>query len=571
MRTPQGHQATVALEQVKRQGNRLTLQAQMTLELPMPDQDADLPKHLEAAIESGGQALKRRLFQQAIEQADRELVLAQRHGKQGQGIVCRGTTAFTFKTVFGTVKVRRQRIEHRADGSTEIPAAHAWQTPRQVALTAGLCDAVCDGMLAHSARRTVARIEERADEAGLLSKTTVLEIVHDQGRELQRLAQARAAAVFEQDPEAAAVLLPGAAAAESDEEPAGPGDAQPPVGPGTPAAVGPNASVVAGPGAAAMARPGAPATAGSGTPATARPSAPVAAGSGDAQPPPQPGEPARSVAERPAGDLVGFAGGPPAPPEVAREEPRQVDPGTVLVELDEVKVHAQPKTGHKQLVVYTALVMAAGLSWHFAAATGAELAYQVGALLAVLEVHRGTRSLLALADGARWSRDWFERLALLDKAMIVCWYHLKKRCEQCLSRACRGRDHRRQVEAPVLDALWHGRVGEAIAALRTRAGEMKNPEALEELIGYLEARRPYLPDYEARQRAGLWIASNRVEKFNDWSVAVRCKHRGMEWTAAGVVALASLEAARRNGELPQWRAQRSLPAWEAPPADRIAA
>jgi hypothetical protein len=100
---------------------------------------------------------------------------------------------------------------------------------------------------------------------------------------------------------------------------------------------------------------------------------------------------------------------------------------------------------------------------------------------------------------------------------------------------------------------------------------MKNPEALEELIGYLEARRPPLPDYEARRRAGLWIASNRVEKFNDWSVSVRCKHRGMEWTAVGVVALASLEAARRNGELPQWRAQRSLPAWEAPPADRIAA
>lgn len=100
---------------------------------------------------------------------------------------------------------------------------------------------------------------------------------------------------------------------------------------------------------------------------------------------------------------------------------------------------------------------------------------------------------------------------------------------------------------------------------------MKNLEALEELIGYLEARRAYLPDYEARQRAGLWIASNRVEKFNDWSVSVRCKHRGMEWTEAGVVGLASLEAARRNGELPQWRAQRSLPAWEAPPADRLAA
>ena len=93
---------------------------------------------------------------------------------------------------------------------------------------------------------------------------------------------------------------------------------------------------------------------------------------------------------------------------------------------------------------------------------------------------------------------------------------------------------------------------------------MRSVAVLEDLIGYLEARRSYLPDYAARQAAGLWIASNRVEKFNDWSVSARCKHQGMEWTEAGVVALAALEAARRNGELPTWRAQRALPAWRVP-------
>ena len=95
---------------------------------------------------------------------------------------------------------------------------------------------------------------------------------------------------------------------------------------------------------------------------------------------------------------------------------------------------------------------------------------------------------------------------------------------------------------------------------------MKDVEALEELIGSLEARRRYLPDYAARQRAGLWIASNRVEKFHDWGVSARCKHQGMEWTEAGVVSLAVLEAARRNGELPTWRAERRLPAWKVPRA-----
>jgi hypothetical protein len=121
MRAPQELQATVTDAQVKVQDGRLILQAHVSLELPVPAHDADLPKRLEAGIERGGQMLKRRLFQDAIEQADTELVLARRHGKDGQGITCRGTTPFTFKTVFGTVQVRRRRIEHHADGTTFGP------------------------------------------------------------------------------------------------------------------------------------------------------------------------------------------------------------------------------------------------------------------------------------------------------------------------------------------------------------------------------------------------------------------------------------------------------------------
>jgi hypothetical protein len=192
------------------------------------------------------------------------------------------------------------------------------------------------------------------------------------------------------------------------------------------------------------------------------------------------------------------------------------------------------------------------------------LTYQVGALLAVLGVHQGTRRRLVVADGARWIREWFEGLNVPGGTLIVCWWHLVKRVQQDLSRACRGREHRRSVEAVVLQALWQGQVENALEALKSRSDEMRNREVLEHLIDYLEARRPYLPDSEARQRAGLWIASNRVEKFNDWSVSARCKHQGMEWTAAGVVSLAVLEAARRKGELSHWRAQRRLPPWKVP-------
>jgi hypothetical protein len=505
MRTPQDLHVTVTCEPVKIQGDCLLVKAQVCLELPRPEHDADLPGRLEAGIERGGQVIKRRLFRQVVEHADAELILSHRGGKAGQGIVCRGTTPFTFKTVFGTVKVRRRRVEHKADGTTEVPSAHAWETPQQVALTPGLRHAACDGMLRDSAQQTVARIAARANEPGLLAKATVLEVVRDEGERLQAAARARAAAVYTRDAEALRLFVPPTPRAgprhdlgESDDDAAAPEEAADPI-------------------------------------------------------------------------LVGFAPGVPGPAEVERSAPRQVDPGAAPVELDEVKVHARAGTGRKEVLVFTALVMTAGRCWHLAAATTRELTYQVGALLTVLGVHRGTHSSLVLADGARWIREWFEGLGVRGGTMIVCWYHVVKRCEEDLSRACRGREHRGEVEAAVLGALWHGRVEEAIAELRSRPGEMRNVPVLEGLIGYLELRRPYLPDYAARQRAGLWIASNRVEKCNDWSVSARCKHQGMEWTEGGVVALASLEAARRNGELSTWRAEHRLPRWKVGKSRKTAA
>ena len=49
-----------------------------------------------------------------------------------------------------------------------------------------------------------------------------------------------------------------------------------------------------------------------------------------------------------------------------------------------------------------------------------------------------------------------------------------------------------------------------------------------------------------------------MEKSNDWAVSARCQHQGMSWSPHGVLALAALEAARRNGELDGWRLGRAL-------------
>jgi hypothetical protein len=497
MRTSKNLQATIQLHEVKVEGRRMTLRADLQVELPMPAQNERLPRALERAIEDAGQKLKRQLFRQAVEQADLELLLARRRGKGGQGLRCRGTTGYTFKTVFGTVAVRRRRVEHPADGSTEVPSAHAWQTPQQVCLTPGLRDALCDGMLEQSAQATVTALEERAGEEGLVSKTTVLEVVHQEGQRLAEANEGRAEQALAAHPEAAPLLLPAVAEA-------GPAEAGPRETP-----------------------------------------------------------PAEDDPDEPA-PPVGFPGALAEAEAVAREQPRQVDSGWVLVEPDEVKVHAQACTGRKEVLVYTAAVLLAGRAWHFSATSAQALVRQVGGLLAALGVHQGQRRLLFLGDGARWIREWFEGLRVAGKAMVLCWYHLVKRCGQLLSLACRGRAHRAEVQHAVLGHLWHGRVDEALAELRGRAEQMKNEGALAELLGYLESRRPYLPDYAARRAAGLWIASTRVEKFNDWAVSARCKHQGMDWTAEGVGALAALEAARRNGELQAWRKTGRLPRWQAP-------
>jgi hypothetical protein len=99
---------------------------------------------------------------------------------------------------------------------------------------------------------------------------------------------------------------------------------------------------------------------------------------------------------------------------------------------------------------------------------------------------------------------------------------------------------------------------------------MRNGKAAEDLIKYLDARRPYIPDYKARKQAGLWIASTRVEKLNDWTISERCKGRGMAWTVEGVNGLAALEIARRNGELKAWRDSRSLIRWDEEPLKKAA-
>jgi hypothetical protein len=513
VRATDGLQTTITCCPVNLIDRTFSVALSLEMSLPMPSQDEHLPDQIEAHVHQAGLELQRRLFQVLIEKADHELVLQQRHGKANAGIQRKGTRPFTFKTLFGEVTVGRSRILHKHDGTIEVPSTTAWNTSHQLMITGNLRDAVCDQMADQSASESLAEICQYAGDDDLLGSSTIIDIVHQQGDRLVAAQRERARAILADASEAELARL-GPAAADPD----------------------------------------------------------AMTGWVDDDPPSEDSEEAQAEWEQTRAEWIatGFPGCEPAFP-MAKDEPRVVDEGFVIVEPDEVKTKAQPSSGRKEVWTYTAVVLVAGLRYCLAEATSEGLWLQVSALLLELGVLSGERRLLVLGDGARWIRAWFESLGIDSKAMVLCWWHLRKRCDESMSSAGGPKDRRREFEKELLGQLWKGQVEAAIELLRGALEWVRNPSSVEELIGYLEKRRAYIPDYEQRQRAGLWIASTRVEKFNDWAVSERCKHRGMSWSPQGVLALAAMEAARRNGELEEWRRVGSLPERPLPEPVRQAA
>jgi uncharacterized protein UPF0236 len=513
VRTTDGLQTTITCRPVNVIDQTVSVELSLEMSLPMPTQDEHLPDQIEAHVHHAGLEIQRRLFRVLMEKADQELVLQQRHGKANAGIQRKGTRPFTFKTIFGEVTVQRSRILHNHEGTMEVPSAVAWHTSHQLMITHNLRDAVCDQMSDQSARESRADVCQYAGDDDLLGPSTIIDVVHQEGEHLIAAQRQRARALL-------------AAASETQLAMLGPLPADPD----------------------------------------------AVTGRVDDDPPLDVSEEAQAEWEEVQAEWIatGFCGCEPAFP-VAQDEPRVVDEGFVIVEPDEVKTKAQPSSGRKEVWTYTAVVLVAGLRYCFAEATAEGLWLQVSALLLELGVLCGERRLLVLGDGASWIRAWFEGLGIDSKAMVLCWWHLRKRCYESMSSAGGPNDRRRAFEKKLLGRLWVGEVEAAIELLRETLEWVRNPSAVEDLIGYLEKRRASIPDYEQRQRAGLWIASTRVEKFNDWAVSGRCKHQGMSWSPPGVLALAALEAARRNGELEEWRRVRELPERPLPEPVRKAA
>jgi hypothetical protein len=108
--------------------------------------------------------------------------------------------------------------------------------------------------------------------------------------------------------------------------------------------------------------------------------------------------------------------------------------------------------------------------------------------------------------------------------------------------------------------LWAGQVAAAVRWLEGYRALARNAAVLDELIGYLQARAAWIPNYRARRRARQYIGSGQVEKANDRLVARRQKRKGMAWSLASSGSLAALRTLVLNGGWDAyWAERRVLP------------
>ncbi len=168
MRATDGFQTTITLSPVNCEDQTLSLELELKMALPMPNQDEHLPDRIETIVHQAGLEAQRSTLQSLGGKGRPTTGSAASSRQSRPGIQRRGTRPFTFKTIFGEVTVGRSRIRHNYDDTMEVPSATAWNTSHQLHITRNLRDAVCDQMSDQSAGKTRADICQYAGDANLL-------------------------------------------------------------------------------------------------------------------------------------------------------------------------------------------------------------------------------------------------------------------------------------------------------------------------------------------------------------------------------------------------------------------
>lgn len=242
-------------------------------------------------------------------------------------------------------------------------------------------------------------------------------------------------------------------------------------------------------------------------------------------------------------------------PDRAAEEEIETGPSAcVYVSIDEVGVKHQ-KTSRKteeekgaKYVENTVIHIQQGEDRYVL--TAPDMKQAMKSLLAFL-LFNGLlhKKLIFFTDGARNIKNSIaDFFSFCPHRVILDWFHLKKKCQELLSMALKGKDIRNKVLQKLLRILWTGNVKGAVSYLETLdAALIKNQKWLQEQIHYLLRKEDGIVCYALRAHFGLRNSSNCVEKENDLLVAQRQKHNGMSWSVHGSCALAAIEMVFHNG------------------------
>jgi hypothetical protein len=153
-----------------------------------------------------------------------------------------------------------------------------------------------------------------------------------------------------------------------------------------------------------------------------------------------------------------------------------------------------------------------------------------------------------LQDGILAFFSWHRSVSL-----ILDWFHLVKKFKELLSMAMKGKVFRNEQVTAVLRLLWYGLVDDAIAHLRSiNPEEIKAPDQIEALVGYLERNRSWIPNYAMRRRLKLRNSSNPAERTNNLIASQRQKKNGMSWSPDGSQALSALACVVLNNRVKEW-------------------
>lgn len=120
-------------------------------------------------------------------------------------------------------------------------------------------------------------------------------------------------------------------------------------------------------------------------------------------------------------------------------------------------------------------------------------------------------NLVAITDGARTIRLFFERVFGEVIVLRLDWYHLEKKVWELMSMIAWNKAEKETHCRALLACLWAGKADDALDYLHTSVSP-RNQKKHNELLTYRTRHKTEIINYQARQEAGKPIGSRRIGK-----------------------------------------------------------